>query len=70
LPSRVHQPANGTADWQQAQNHQLQAAEFIIPVDEFAEFELHGLRTLTRDEFRSICDREKTKEKIVEALRK
>jgi hypothetical protein len=63
-------PANESADWKQAKHHQLQAAEFIIPVDEFAEFELDGLRTLTRDELRGICDREQTKEKIVEALRR
>jgi hypothetical protein len=62
-------PANGALDWKLAEQHQLQAEEYVIPVDEFAEIELQGLRTLTRDELRAVCDREKTKEKIVEALR-
>jgi len=52
-----------------SQSHRV-AVRPSAPVDEFAEFELHGLRTLTRDEFRNMCEREKTKEKIVEALRK
>jgi hypothetical protein len=61
-------PAKGSDDWKPAQPYQLEAAEYIIPVDEFAEIELQGLRTLTRDELRAVCDRERTKEKIVEAL--
>jgi len=39
-------------------------------VDEFAEVELKGIRTLTREELRAICDREKTKEAILEVLGK
>jgi hypothetical protein len=62
-------PAKGEEDWKPAQPHQLEAAEYVIPVDEFAEIELQGLRTLTRDELRAVCDREQTKEKIVAALR-
>jgi hypothetical protein len=38
-------------------------------VEEFAEVELPGLRSLTRQELRAICDREKTREAIVKALR-
>jgi hypothetical protein len=63
-------PANGSLDWQPAEEHKLKPAEYLIPVDEFAEIELHGLRTLTREELRAVCDREKTKEAILAALRK
>jgi ribonuclease BN (tRNA processing enzyme) len=48
--------------------HQLGPAEHLIPVDEFAEFELAGSTTMTREEFRTLCDRCKTKEEILEAL--
>lgn len=63
-------PANGSLDWQPAEAFKLQAAAYLIPVDEFAEIELKGMRTLTRDELRAVCDRERTKEKIVAALRR
>lgn len=43
-------------------------ANYVILVDEFSEVELKGLRVLNREELRAVCDREKTKEKIVQAL--
>jgi hypothetical protein len=63
-------PANGSLEWQPADEHKLKPADYLIPVDEFAEIELRGLHTLTRDELRAVCDREKTKEAILAALRK
>jgi hypothetical protein len=62
-------PSNGSADWQEVEDHRLAAAHYLIPVDEFAEVELPGLKVLTREELRAVCDREKTKEAIVKALR-
>jgi hypothetical protein len=44
------------------------SAEYLILVDDFAEIELPRLGTLTRAEFRAVCDRERTHEAIVEAL--
>jgi hypothetical protein len=61
-------PDDGEADWTDAKNFQLEGKQYIIPVDEFAEVELKGARVLTRDELRSICDKHKTKEAIVQAL--
>ena len=43
-------------------------AEYLIPVDDFAEIELPRLGTLTRAEFRAVCDRARTHEAIVETL--
>ena len=43
--------------------------DYLIPIDEFAEVELPGDRVLTRDELRATCNRHKTKEAIVKALR-
>jgi hypothetical protein len=63
-------PANGAGEWKPADWHQLQGASYLIPVDEFAEVELKGNRVLSREELRAICDREKTKEAILEALRR
>jgi hypothetical protein len=62
-------PANGEGAWHEAEPHQLKNAQFLIPVDEFADFELKGNQVLSREELRAICDREKTKEAIVHALR-
>ena len=63
-------PADGKGDWQAAERHQLAAADYLIPVDEFAEVELPGRRVLTREELRAVCDREKTRPAILEALRR
>ena len=63
-------PAKSEGDWKPVAEHKLQGARYLIAVDEFAEVELKGIRTLTREELRAICDREKTKEAILEALRK
>ena len=62
-------PAKGPGDWKEVEAHRLAASHYLIAVDEFAEVELPGSRTLTREELRAVCDREKTKEKIVKALR-
>jgi hypothetical protein len=61
--------ANGT-EWQAVNEYLLEASNYLIPVDEFAEVELPGLKVLSREELRAICDREKTKEQILAALQK
>ena len=54
--------------WQDVQPYQLGPSNYVIPVDEFGEFELAGSAALTRDELRTICDKYKTKEAILKAL--
>jgi hypothetical protein len=61
--------ANGSADWQEVEAHRLGPSHYLIPVDEFAEVELPGLKVRTREELRAVCDREETKEAILKALR-
>jgi hypothetical protein len=61
-------PVNGAVDWAPVERG-LEPSKYLIPVDEFAEVELKGLRSLTREELRAVCDREKTKEAIIRALR-
>jgi len=61
-------PEKDEGPWQDAEPHQLSPAEHLICVDEFAEFELAGSTTMTREEFRTLCDRYKTKEEILAAL--
>jgi hypothetical protein len=68
-PPRV-KPAKGDGEWEEVPAHRLGKSEYLIPVDEFAEVELPGLRVLTRRELREVCDRERTKEAILQALRK
>jgi hypothetical protein len=63
-------PKKTGGDWQDVERELLDEANFVIPVDEFAEIELPGSRALSRGELRAACDRYKTKEAIVEALAK
>lgn len=57
-------------EWKTVERRNLEGARYLIAVDEFAEVQLKGMRVLSREELRAICDREKTKEAILEALRK
>jgi hypothetical protein len=57
-------------EWKDAERYQLGTSDYVIAVDEFAEIELAGLRSLTREQLRATCDEQKTKERIVEALSK
>jgi hypothetical protein len=58
------------APWRQLSADELEASHYLIAVDEFAEVELHGLHVLSREDLRAVCDREKTKDAIIAALRK
>jgi hypothetical protein len=66
-PPHVRRADGGT--WEAVEEGRLEAAHHLILVDEFAEVELRGLRSLTREEFRAACDRGKTREEIVKLLR-
>jgi hypothetical protein len=61
-------PVAGAGDWQEVQPYQLEAAQYLIAVDEFAEVEIPGLGPLTRQEFRDVCNAHKTRSEIVQAL--
>lgn len=50
------------------EDHRLGEANYVIAVDEFAEFSLPGRQALTRQELRDLCDRHKTKSAIMQAL--
>ena len=54
--------------WMAMDTSECDTAEYLIPILEFGEFQLKGSHTLTRQEFRSICDRYSTKEAILKAL--
>jgi len=61
-------PVTGEGDWQEVEAWKLADAPFLISVDEFAEVEVPTLSPPNREELRKLCDKHKTKEKIVEAL--
>jgi hypothetical protein len=65
-------PANSgeSAEWKAVDPYKLVASEYVIPVDEFAEVEIKGGRVPNRADLREICDRMKTKAKIVAELKK
>jgi len=54
--------------WRDPDFEQVGASQYVIPVDEFAEFEIDGSNALTRSEFQALCDKHKTKEAILEVL--
>jgi hypothetical protein len=62
--------AKGNGKWQVVEPYRLGTATYLIPVDEYAELELPALKVLTRDELRQVCDREGSKENILQALRR
>jgi hypothetical protein len=66
-PPKV-KPIEGAGEWEELKPHQLEAGEYLIAVDEFAEVEVPGLEPLTRKEFRDACDAHKTKPELQNAL--
>ena len=68
-PPRM-KPIDGSEDWKRLEDSYLGKKIYLIPVDDFAEVELKGLKVLDRAELRAICDANKTKEAIVSALRR
>jgi hypothetical protein len=61
-------PTEGDGDWTEVEMSKLKASLHLIAVDEFAEVEIPTLSPPDREEFRQICDKYRTKEKILEAL--
>ncbi|MHC5537427.1 hypothetical protein ACYOEI_04250 [Singulisphaera rosea] len=61
-------PADGSGEWNPVPPNELATAEYIIPVDEFAEVELKDGKVLSRTELRTLCDQSKTRDKILDAL--
>jgi hypothetical protein len=61
-------PLEGEGEWKEVEGWKLNTASHLIAVDEFAEVEVPTLSPPNREELRKLCDKHKTKEKIVEAL--
>ena len=66
-PPSLRRPSSGES-WEVS--YDLAPSHYVIPVDEFAEIELKGSASFTRDEWRALCDKHKTKSAILEALGK
>jgi hypothetical protein len=66
-PPRI-KPAKEPGDWKDPEPYLWRPVNYLIPVDEFAEVELRGRGVMTREEFRALCDRERTREAILHAL--
>ena len=54
--------------WKPAEPGKLAPVTQLIAVDEFVTCQMPSLTPLTRDEFRKLCDEQKSKERIVAAL--
>ena len=61
-------PKEEKAEWVEVKPHQVRSVEYVIAVDDFAEVEIPGVGPLSRKEFRDVCDSQKTKPEIVEAI--
>ena len=57
-----------SSKWEPFPEYELAPSNYLIPVDEFSEITLPRLGVLSREELRAVCDKEKTKEKILAAL--
>jgi hypothetical protein len=67
-PPKVRPLRNGGV-WTDPPSYSLGISEYVLAVDEFAEFELPGSASLTREEFQAICEKNKrNKEAILQAL--
>lgn len=60
----------GEQDWQDVEISSVKSCSYVIAVDEFAELTTRGDRTFSRDEFRAMCDKHRTREAIVTAAGK
>ena len=56
-------------EWQSLKESQINTSCYLIPVDEFVEFEISGFKSITRKELHAICDQFKTKNNILKALK-
>ncbi|MDP6439350.1 MAG: hypothetical protein QGH74_06930 [Candidatus Brocadiia bacterium] len=61
-------PTGSGGTWQSVEPDLLGVSRYVIPVDDFAEFDLPGSDALTRAELRAICDQYQTKDDILRAL--
>lgn len=66
IPPRFHY--SGGQDWFPVNSTECDTAKYLVPILEFGEFQLNGQRTLTRQEFRSVCNQYSTKDAIIKAL--
>jgi hypothetical protein len=60
--------AEGQGEWESCKPDNLESQTYLVPVDEFVEVEIRGLRAPSRDELRALCDQHRTKADIVRAL--
>ncbi len=66
-PPKVR-PKDIGVDWEDVESYKLSDSRYLIPVDEFGEFEIDGSNALARSELRALCDQHKTRDAILEAL--
>ncbi len=65
-----HQKLKEGGTWRPVERGRMGDASYLICVDEFAEVEIPGIRPLSREEFRRLCDRGRTKAAILALMRK
>jgi hypothetical protein len=60
---------SGGGEWRKPEAHTLGTSEYLIAVDQFSEVETNCICVPTREELRATCDRHKTQDAIVAALK-
>jgi len=66
-PPKIRVAGSGGA-WEGAEDIKLASVTYLIPVDEFVEFEIHGARGISREKLRAVLPSGKTREEILQAL--
>jgi hypothetical protein len=66
-PPRIR-PTGSSDDWQVVERNQLKNSLYLIAVDEFAQIELSGIRTISREELREALPSGKTREEVISIL--
>jgi hypothetical protein len=66
-PPRIR-PAGSSEDWQVVESKQLKNSLYLVAVDEFAQIEVPGIRTISREELREALPSGKTREEVISIL--
>lgn len=66
-PPRIR-PAGSSDDWQVVEPNKLKSSLYLVAVDEFAQIELSGIRTISREELREALPSGKTREEVISIL--
>ncbi len=63
-------PVDSSESWQEPDRKTVKPIQYLIPIDEFTELEISGVRSISREELRSQIPEAATREEIISSLQK